>query len=62
MRVFVIGDIKYSFDVVSGVRERQADQLVQVAATDFQIEYGAGVQFFFPFFIFSPEFKMSHGL
>ncbi len=61
-RVFVIGGIKYSFDVASDSRTRQADELVKIAPTDFQIEYGAGVQFFFPFFIFSPEFKVSHGI
>ena len=62
MRVFVISGIKYSFDVASDSRTRQADELVKIAPTDFQFEYGAGVQFFFPFFIFSPEFKISNGL
>lgn len=61
-RLFVIGGVKYVFDVASDSRTRQAAGLVKIAPTDFQIEYGAGVQFFFPFFIFSPEFKISQGL
>ncbi len=62
MRMFVIGGVKYSFDVASDSRARQAENLVKVAPTDFAVEIGGGVQFFFPFFIFSPEIKFSHGL
>jgi len=61
-RLFVIGGVKYSFDVASDSRTRQAAGLVKIAPTDFQIEYGAGIQFFFPYFIFSPEIKVSQGL
>ena len=60
-RLFVIGGVKYSFDVASDSRTRQAAGLVKIAPNDFQIEYGAGIQFFFPYFIFSPEFKVSQG-
>ena len=62
IRLFVIAGIKYSFDVASDSRARQRDQLVKISPTDFAFEYGAGIQFFFPYFIFSPEFKISHGL
>jgi len=62
VRLFMIAGIKYSFDVASDSRTRQADELVKIAPTDFAFEYGAGVQFFFPFFIFSPEIKVSHGI
>ena len=61
-RLFLIAGIKYNFDVASESRARQADQLVKISPHDFQVEYGAGVQFFFPYFIFSPEFKISHGI
>jgi hypothetical protein len=61
-RLFIIGGVKYSFDVASDSRTRQAAGLVKIAPTDFQLEYGAGIQFFFPYFIFSPELKISQGL
>jgi hypothetical protein len=61
-RLFVIAGVKYSFDVASDSRSRQAETLVKVSPNDFALEYGAGIQFFFPFFIFSPEFKISHGI
>ncbi len=62
IRLFVIAGLKYGFDVASDSRSRQADQLVKISPNDFALEYGAGVQIFFPFFIFSPELKMSHGI
>lgn len=62
VRLFVIAGVKYSFDVASDSGSRQAETLVKIAPSDFALEYGAGVQFFFPFFIFSPELKVSHGI
>lgn len=61
-RVFVVAGVKYAFDVASDSRTRQANELVRIAPSDFSFEVGAGVQFFFPYFIFSPEFKVSQGL
>jgi hypothetical protein len=62
LRVFVVAGVKYSYDVASDSRSRQAADLVKISPTDFSIEYGAGVQIYFPYFIFSPEIKMSHGV
>ncbi len=62
LRAFVIAGVKYSFDVASNSRTRQKDSLLKVAPSDFAVEVGAGVQIFFPYFIFSPEFKVSQGL
>ncbi|MGH1436421.1 MAG: outer membrane beta-barrel protein [Lewinella sp.] len=61
-RLFVLAGVKYSFDVASDSRARQAESLVKISPHDFALEYGAGVQFFFPYFIFSPEIKFSHGI
>ncbi len=61
MRLFVITGVKYSFDVASDSRSRNAETLVKIAPNDFAFEIGAGVQFFLPYFIFSPELKFSHG-
>jgi len=62
VRVFLVAGAKYSLDLASNSRTRQAEELVKVAPSDFSIEYGAGMQFFMPYFIFSPEIKISHGL
>jgi hypothetical protein len=62
LRVFVVGGVKYSFDVASQSRARQDSNLIKISPTDFAVEIGAGVQFFFPYFIFSPELKFSQGM
>ncbi len=62
MRLFVIGGVKYAFDVASNSNVSPQDDLVRVSANDFALEAGFGVQFFLPYFIFSPEIKFSHGL
>ncbi len=61
-RLYLLAGIKYGFDVAAKARSRQDPDLVDLSSTDFAIEYGAGVQFFLPFFIFSPEIKISHGI
>ncbi len=63
-RAFVVAGVKYSYDVVSNSRVKQevATELVQISPHDFQIEFGTGMQFFFPYFIFSPEIKFSQGI
>lgn len=61
-RLFVIAGLKYSFDVASESRAKQAEELVKISPHDFAVEYGAGIQFFLPYFIFSPELKVSHGI
>ena len=62
IRMFVLGGVKYSYDVASDSRSTQSEDLVRFSPSDFQLEVGAGMQFFFPYFIFSPEVKFSHGL
>jgi len=62
--MFLLTGIKYNIDVASNSRAQKdkAKFLVQVSPHDFAVEVGAGVQFFFPYFIFSPEIKFSQGI
>ncbi len=63
-RLFVVAGLKYSYDVAStsSTRQELRSSLLQIAPHDFQFEIGAGIQLFYPFFIFSPEIKFSRGL
>jgi hypothetical protein len=61
-RLFVMGGIKYSYDIQAKSRGRTFANNLRISPTDFQVEMGAGCQMFFPYFIFSPEIKFSHGL
>jgi hypothetical protein len=64
MRVFVLAGAKYTYDVASnaGIRPEQANRILRISPHDYSVEVGAGCQFFFPFFIFSPEVKYSQGI
>ena len=61
-KAFFVAGLKYSFDVQSNSKTRQANSLIKISPHDFQLEVGAGMQFFFPYFIFSPEIKFSRGI
>jgi hypothetical protein len=62
MRVYTIAGLKYDYDLASNARARRAEDLVKIKASDYGYELGAGFEFYFPSFIFSPEFKISSGL
>lgn len=62
MRLYVVGGLKYSFDIASKSRRQNETRILQIAPTDFSVEAGFGMQFFFPYFILSPEFKFSQGI
>jgi len=61
-RVFAVAGLKYSYDVNGFSRSARAEDFVTVVPHDFSLEVGAGMQFFFPYFILSPEIKMSQGI
>lgn len=64
MRWYVLAGAKYSYDGASNadIQGNQAKRLLIISPHDFSVEVGAGCQFFFPLFIFSPEIKYSHGI
>ncbi|MCP4437786.1 MAG: PorT family protein [Aureispira sp.] len=62
IRVFVIGGFKYSVDLSSNSKARQAENLIKISPHDLAAELGIGFQIFFPYFILSPEVKYSHGV
>lgn len=63
-KVFLTAGVNYSYDVQSNARIRadRLNSIMRLSPHDFSLEFGAGMQFFFPYFIFSPEIKYSHGL
>lgn len=61
-RAFVVAGIKYSYDVNGFSRSERAEDFITVVPHDFSLDVGAGMQFFFPYFILSPEIKMSQGI
>jgi len=61
-RMYVIGGANYTFDLASNAEARNAEDQVKIFRNDLSAEMGVGMEFYFPYFIFSPEVKFSHGL
>jgi hypothetical protein len=61
-RVYSLAGIKYDFDLASNAGARNAEEIVKVKKSDLGIEAGVGFQFFFKYFILSPEIKISQGI
>jgi hypothetical protein len=61
-RAFVTAGLKYGYDVSSNANSRRGENLIRITPHDFQWEVGVGMQFYYPFFIFSPEIKIGRGL
>ncbi|MDU0368933.1 porin family protein [Hymenobacter endophyticus] len=60
-RVYIIGGVKPSFTI--GGRKKDGDlTLLEASRSDVALEYGVGMDLFYPFFKFSPELRFSHGL
>jgi hypothetical protein len=60
-RVYVVGGVKPSFNV--GNRRKDPERnLLRADNSDIAIEYGVGLDLFYPLFKFAPELRFSHGL
>ncbi len=59
-RVFATMGLKYGYDVAGNSDSKKS--ILKFSSHDFQWEVGLGMQFFYPYFIFSPEIKFSRGL
>lgn len=61
-RVYTLAGAKYDYDLASNAGARNADELMKVKKGDWGLEAGIGFQFFFQYFILSPEIKISQGM
>ena len=57
-----MGGVKFEYDLASKAAARNAEGLIKLKSTDFGIEAGIGFNFYMPYFILSPELKISNGL
>ena len=60
-RVYMIAGIKPSYAVTQRQNTPEINQL-KVTKTDVLLEYGFGLDLFYPYFKFGPEIRFSHGL
>lgn len=60
-RMYLMAGAKLDYDVAANVHSRQADDLIKLSPFDLGYEAGFGFEFYLPYFIFSPEIKISNG-
>ncbi len=61
-RFYTIAGGRVDWDLGSNSKARKATDIVKISSYDVLAEYGVGMEFYFPMFIFSPEIKFSQGL
>ncbi|MBG8553618.1 MULTISPECIES: type IX secretion/gliding motility protein PorT/SprT [Hymenobacter] len=60
-RMYLIAGAKASVSVTNR-RQDPETSVLRTAGTDYSLEYGVGMDLFYPFFKFAPELRFSHGL
>ncbi|MCC9166041.1 porin family protein [Pontibacter harenae] len=60
-RMYMVGGLKPGIDLSSRKNQREGETL-RAEKFDLAVEYGVGVDIFYPFFKFAPELRFSHGL
>lgn len=60
-RVYFVAGVKPGFDLTSKKKNTE-DGGLRAQNQDLTIEYGIGLDLYYPFFKFSPELRFSHGL
>ncbi|UYZ64343.1 type IX secretion/gliding motility protein PorT/SprT [Hymenobacter weizhouensis] len=60
-RVYIVGGVNPNFTLGSRRTDEQAN-VIRAGTADVALEYGVGLDLFYPYFKFSPELRFSHGL
>ena len=61
-KVYVIAGGKYDYDLASNKGASQAEDLIKLNKSDISAEVGLSFHIYFPYFVLSPEIKLSDGL
>ncbi len=62
LKVYTIAGVKFDYDMASNAGKSNAEGLIKLNKLDYSIEGGIGFHIYFPFFVLSPELKVSWGL
>lgn len=61
-KVYTIAGGKFDYDLASNAGARKAEDLIKLRPFDISVEIGMGFHLYFPYFVLSPEIKLSSGL
>jgi hypothetical protein len=62
MKVYTIAGMKLDYDLAANAGKKNADELVALKPFDYSVEGGLGFHIYFPYFVLTPELKVSWGL
>ena len=62
MKVYTIAGGKFDYDLASNANAEKAEDLIKLKRSDLSVEVGIGFHIYFPYFVLSPELKLSSGL
>ncbi|CAN5378318.1 hypothetical protein BH20BAC1_BH20BAC1_09650 [soil metagenome] len=61
-KVYTIAGGKFDYDLASNAGARKAEDLIKLKRSDLSVEVGMGFHLYFPYFVLTPEIKLSSGL
>lgn len=61
-KVYTIAGAKFDYDLASNKGANEAEDLIKLNRGDVSVELGLGFHIYFPYFVLSPEIKLSNGL
>ena len=61
-KVYTIAGAKLDYDLAANAGKENADDIIKLKKIDYGVEGGIGFHFYFPFFVLTPELKVSWGL
>lgn len=62
LKVYTFLGGRYDYDLASNAKATQAEDLLKLKRSNLSAELGIGFHFYFPYFVLSPEIKLSSGL
>ena len=61
-KVYTLAGAKFDYDLASNAGASKAEDLIKLNRSDLSVELGLGFHIYFPYFVLSPEIKLSSGL
>jgi hypothetical protein len=61
-KVYTIAGVKADLDLAANAGKKNADDIIKLKKFDYGVEAGLGFHIYFPYFVLTPELKVSWGL
>ena len=61
-RMYFVAGAVPTITIGGSKREERVENRLRIVKNNFQIEYGVGLDLFYPFFKFAPELRVAHGV